>query len=327
MKKTNPSIFPILLSVGILSSMIQTRGLEAGEYDQHGLQRLVDRVIYKENGEYKGSIPKMQSASKSGMKIAGVCMVVSTTMKAFYKKDLNQIAEYYSDLFGDVYTMALNTNLSVAEGADTVYKAGHSAQTAKWAGQRMSLIRSTMSLLHGDLGLPGPAGMPGFGKNPQNATLTSQEFTEFMVMVKKKAASSDSLTTNMAAALASSPSQLNGLVEKSSFVVKDKIASLLADPVGGDSTVPVEMQTSPEVFNPQNVGDLYLALGVMALHIQNPGALTKAEIVLPANVAAALGVAKAKFIEDDKAINTLIAGSTQGTAKWDSAPLGPAVSQ
>lgn len=299
-------------------------GLKAEDYAQHGLQRLVDRVIYKEDGEYKGSIPKMQSTAKSGFKIASICKIASTTLNAIYKKDLNEVAEYYSDVFGDVYTMALDTDLPAAEGANRLYQAGHSADSAKWAGQRLSLIRSTMTILHGDLALEGPVGMPAFAKNPENAGLTSEEFTTFMVMVKGKAKSTDSLTTNMAAALASSPSQLNSLVDKASFLIKDKIAGLLADPAGGDSEVPKAMQTSPDVFNPQNVGDLYLALGVMALHIQNPDALSKAGIKPTGNILTALNTAKTKFAADNKAINAAIAGSKQGKAKWDSAPLGPA---
>lgn len=310
------------LIIAAFSVTIST--LPAGEYDGHGLQRLVDRVIYKEDGEYKGSIPKMQSVSKSGIKIAGICKVASTTLNAFYKKDLNEIAEYYSDIFGDVYTMALNTDLSVAQGADTLYKQGHSEQTAKWAGQRMSLIRSTMTLLHGDLEMSGPVGMPMFAKREGVEALTPEEFTQFMVIVKQKAESTDSLTTNMAAALASSPSQLNSLVDKASFLVKDKISGLLADPAGGDSAVPEEMKTDPKTFNPRNVGDLYLALGIHALYIQNPQALAKAGVTLPENIKSALEVAKIKYIADDKATNTAIAASKQGKAKWDSAPLGPA---
>lgn len=318
MKKSITLIPTIFIGIALSGSAV------ADQYDKHGLKRLVDRVIYKDGGEYKGSIPKMQSVSKSGFKIASICKVASTTLNAIYKRDLNEVAEYYSDVFGDVYTMALDTGLSTADGADALYKDGHSAQTSKWAGQRMSLIRSTMVLMHGDLALDGPPGMPTFEKSPGNEALTTEEFTKFMVMVKGKAESTDALTTNMAAALASSPSQLNGLVEKASFVIKDKIAGLLADPAGGDSAVPKEMQTSPKSFNPQNVGDLYLALGVFALHIQNPEALTRAGITPPANVATALKAAKTQFVADNKAINAKIAGSKQGKAKWDSAPLGPA---
>jgi hypothetical protein len=314
-----------LFGAGGLLSLISLHNLSSEEYDEHGLQRLVDRVIYKEDGKYKGSIPKMQSTKESGFKIAGICKVASTTLNAIYKKDLNEVAEYYSDVFGDVYTMALDANLSAAVGADTLYKAGHSSNTSKWAGQRMSIIRSTMMLLHGDLGLIGPAGMPVFEKNPKNAGLTPEEFTRFMIDVKGKAKSSDSLTTNMAAALASAPSQLNGLIDKSSFLIKDKISGLLADPAGGNSAVPPEMLTSPDKFNPQNVGDLYLALGVMALHIQNPSALSRGGVKPPVNVLAALNLAREKFVSDNKAINTRIGSSKQGKAKWDSAPLGPAI--
>ena len=310
-------------TISFLFIVLSHSGLSA-EYDKHGLLRLVNRVIYKENGVYKGSIPKMQSASKSGFKIAGACKIASTTLKTFYKRDLNEIAEYYSDLFGDVYVQALDTDQDIAEGAASIYRAGHSAQTSKWAGQRMSIIRSTLALLHGDLGLEGPQGMPHFPANLKNSSLTPDEFTKFMVSVKKKAETSKTLTTNMAAALASSPSQLNGLVEKSSFVVKDKISGLLADPAGGDSEVPVEMQTSPDVFNPQNVGDLFLALGIVSLHIQNPEALASAGIKPPTNVQKSLDLAKAKFITDDKATGVTISKSKQGKAKWDSAPLGPA---
>lgn len=317
-------LFSILVGTGFAGWSIFPGQLIAGEYDEHGLLRLVDRVIYLEDGTYKGSIPEMQSTKESGLKVAGICKIASTTLKTIYKKDLNGVAEYYSDVFGDVYTMALDSDRSVAKGADTFYKAGHSAQTSQWAGQRMSLIRSTMTLLHGDLELEGPVGMPMFARNPKNAELTPDQFTRFMVEVKEKAESSSSLTTSMAAALASSPSQLNGLVEKASFLIKDKIAGLLADPKGDDSKVPPEMKTSPEIFNPQNVGDLYLALGVLALHIQNPDALKKAGISPSANVLHALNLAKEKFIADDKAIQTQIAASKQGPAKWDSAPLGPA---
>ena len=60
------------------------------------------------------------------------------------------------------------------------------------------------------------------------------------------------------------------------------------------------------------------------LHIQNPGALSKSGVKPPENVLTALNIAKKEFIADDKAINTEIAASKQGKAKWDSAPLGPA---
>ena len=320
-------LFSFLVGTALSSFGLFSNNLVAGQYDEHGLLRLVNRVIYLEDGTYKGSIPKMQSTKESGFKIAGICKIASTTLKTIYKKDLNGVAEYYSDVFGDVYTMALDTDLSVATGADQLYKAGHSEQTSHWAGQRMSLIRSTVTLLHGDLELEGPVGMPRFARNPKNAGLTAEEFTKFMVDVKKKAESSGSLTTNMAAALASSPSQLNGLVDKASFLIKDKIAGLLADPKGGDSEVPPEMRTGPEIFNPQNVGDLYLALGVFALHIQNPPALDKAGIEPSGSVLTALNLGKEKFVADDKEIGAQLAASKQGPAKWDSAPLGPARAQ
>lgn len=317
----NPFLLPI--AVAAVTSVILISSLKGESYENHGIQRLIDRVIYKEDGEYKGSIPRMQSMSESGFKVAGICKLASTTTSAIYKRDLNGVAEYYSDLFGGVYSMALNNDLSVAAGAKGLYEKGHADQTSKWAGQRMSIIRSTMSLIHGDLGMEGPEGMPDFEVNPENAALTREEFVNFMIDVKEKAESSDSLTTNMAAALASSPSQLNGLVDKASFLIKDKIAGLLADPAGNDSEVPVEMRTADDVFNPQNVGDLFHALGVHALHIQNPDALARAGVRPSANVLAALNRAKAQFSSDDRAINAAIAGATQGTPKWDSAPLGP----
>ena len=212
------------LFAGIIA--VGTTFATAENFDSHGLKRLIDRVIYIENGEYLGSIPKMQSMSKSGIKVAGAAKVASTTLNAIYGKDLNETASYYSQLFGDVYVMAVQTQIPVDGAAAHLFKQGHSLKTSKWAAQRMSLIRSTMRLLHGDLGLQGPAGMPAFPVSAINQRLNANEFSTFMVGVKAKAESSKSLTTQMAAALASSPSQLNGLVEKSSFLIKDKIASL-----------------------------------------------------------------------------------------------------
>lgn len=297
---------------------------QTSNYEKHGLKRLVDRVIYKENGEYKGSIPNMQSVSESGFKTASICKVASSTLNAFYKRDLNEVAEYYSNLFAEIYIMSLDTRISVADAAAKLYRDGHSEKTVRWAGQRMSLIRSTMVLLHGDLNMLGPEGMPRFARNPANAKLSGAEFAGFMVDVKAKAQSSKSLTTQMAAALASSPSQLNGLVEKSSFLIKDKIAGLLADPAGGDAAVPEEMRTHANYFNPQNVGDLYLALGVMALHIQNPQPLVSAGVKPSPNVLNAMNFAKTSFLADDEAAIARIGQTQAGTAKWESAPLGPA---
>ena len=325
MNRMNPFSRPILAGIAVAAVCLGgSAHAEVGNYDRHGLKRLVDRVIYKQDGEYKGSIPKMQSSKESGFKTASICKIASTTLKAFYKRDLNQVAEYYSDLFGDIYVMALDPELTVAEGSLTLFEEGHSERTSQWAAQRMSIIRSVMTLLHGDLELDGPEGMPAFERNPKNAALTTEEFTQFMVELKKKAGSSKSLTTVMAAALASSPSQLNGLVERSSFLIKDKISGLLADPAGGDSEVPMEMRTSPNVFNPRNVGDLYLALGLFALHFQNADALSEAGIVPPKNMATALDDAKEKFIDDDRASKAKLAEGKQGIAKWNAAPLGPA---
>ncbi len=324
----SPFFAPLIIGLAIVALLLA--GIASGEetedrYSQHGLKRLVDRVIYEEDGEYKGSIPKMQSRAKSGFKIAAICGVASKTLKAIYKKDLNGVAEYYSNLFGEVYTMALDSELSAADGAQKIYQAGHSDNTAKWAGQRLSIIRSTMRLLHSDLAQPAPAGMPELDNLLGDPlSLTGDSFATFMVDVKKKAGSSDALTTNMAAALASSPAKLNGLVDKCSFLIKTKIAGLLADPAGGDSEVPVAMRTSPDKFNAQNVGDLYLALGVIALHIQNPDALSRAGVTLPADVLAACNQAKAQFTADNKAINQVLSSSKQGKAIWESAPLGPA---
>jgi len=319
----NPFVMPLTVAAGILLLLIASQ-LRAGEYDTHGLPRLINRVIYEEGGVYKGSIPKMQSTSESGLKIAGVCKIASTTLKAIYGKDLNDTALYYSGLFGEVYAMALNPSMTPAQGAAALFAKGHSRQTAQWAGQRMSLIRSTLQLIHGDLKLPSPAGMPAFAANADNQDLTPAEFQAFMVLVKEQADKTEALTTNQAAALASSPAKLNGLVERCSFLIKSKIAGLLADPSGNNSEVPAEMKTQPGIFNPLNVGDLFLALGVHALYIQNPQALAKAGIVPQGAVEAALNGAQAKFVADSAAIDQSLDAASQGPALWDSAPLGPA---
>lgn len=313
--------FKLPLIAGIIAA--GTAFSSAGEYESHGLKRLVDRLIYIENNEYQGSIPKMQSVSKSGFKVASLCKVGSSSINAIYGKDLNESAIYYSTLFSEVYVMALQPSIPVDGAAAHLYKNGHSLKTSNWAAQRMSLVRSTMTLLHGDLGFVGPAGMPAFTPNLANQNLTAAEFSTFMIGVKAKAESSKSLTTQMAAALASTPSQLNTLVDKSSFIIKDKIAGLLADPTNADS-VPMQMRTNDKLFNPQNVGDLYLALGVMALHIQNPSAISDAGIKPPQTVLTALNNARDHFIVNDTQSRSALAKVKQGKPIWNNAPLGPA---